>query len=92
MVRVRHVLRLADMAALEKLGIDRGRFSELQYARSQEIGDAAQFLGFSGLIVPSARWGGLNLVLFTDQLSPDTLSIQSKELIDWSVWRRSRVT
>jgi RES domain-containing protein len=92
LVRVRHVLRLPDMAALEKFGIDRVRFPELQYARSQEIGDGAQFLGFSGLIVPSARWGGLNLVLFTDQLSPDALSMQSKEVIDWSVWRPSRVT
>src|SRR5262245_22079738 len=92
MVRVRDVLRLPDMVSLEKFGIDHGRFPELQYARSQEIGDAAQFLGFSGLIVPSARWGGLNLVLFTDQLSPQALSVRSNEEIDWAIWRRGRIT
>jgi RES domain-containing protein len=92
LVRVRDVVRLPDIAALEKFGIDRRQFPELQYARSQEIGDAAQFLGFSGLIVPSARWRGLNLVLFTDQLSPEALSVQSKEPIDWALWRRGGIT
>src|SRR3954447_5617978 len=61
LVPVQDVLRFPDVAALEKFGIDRRQFPELQYARSQEIGDAAQFLGFSGLVVPSARWRGLNL-------------------------------
>jgi|SRR5437867_9370245 len=92
MVHVRNVLRLRDLSALEVLGVDRDQFSELKYSRTQEIGDAAQFLGFSGMIVPSARWRGLNLVLFTDQLSSDALAIQSKEIIDWAVWRRGRMT
>ena len=90
-VRIGDVLRLPDLAALEKLGIDQNRFSELKYARTQEIGDAAQFLGFSGLMVPSARWRGLNLVLFTDRLTPDALSMKSHEAIDWTVWRRNRI-
>ncbi len=89
-VRVRDLLRLPDAASLERFGIDRDRFAELIYARTQEIGDAARFLGFSGLIVPSARWGGLNLVLFTDRLALDALSVRSQELIDWSTSRRSR--
>ena len=89
-VRVRDVLRLPDLPMLERLGVERGRYVELIYTRTQAIGDAAQFLGFSGLIVPSARWRGLNLVLFTDTLAPDALSIQSQETIDWAAWRQER--
>lgn len=87
---VQNLLRLPDLASLERLGIERTRYAELIYARTQEIGDAAQFLGFAGMIVPSARWNGLNLVLFTDRLTPDSLSIRSQQTVDWTAWRRSR--
>ena len=56
----------------------------LRGRRTQEIGDAAQFLGFAGIIVPSARWSGSNLVLFTDRLEPDTLAVLTQEPIDWA--------
>jgi len=36
-----------------------------EYSRTQEIADAAFFLGFEGLIAPSAQWTDLNLILFT---------------------------
>ncbi|HET7210690.1 MAG TPA: RES family NAD+ phosphorylase, partial [Methyloceanibacter sp.] len=81
---------LPDMAALERFGIEREKYAELLYARTQEIGDAAQFLGFTGVIVPSARWSGLNLVIFTDRLEPGALEVRTQEPIDWAAWRRSR--
>jgi RES domain-containing protein len=87
-VRADGLLRLPDMAALERLGIEREHYADLLYARTQEIGDAAQFLGFAGMIVPSARWSGLNLVLFPDRLDPDALMVRSQEQIDWTSWRR----
>jgi hypothetical protein len=89
-VRAEGLLRLPDMAALERLGIERERYADLLYARSQEIGDAAQFLGFAGMIVPSARWDGLNLVLFTDRIEADALAVRVEEPIDWAAWRRQR--
>ena len=90
LVRTEGLLRLPDMKALERLGIDREKYADLLYARTQEIGDAAQFLGFAGMIVPSARWSGLNLVLFTDRLDADALAVRKHEPIDWAAWRRAR--
>jgi RES domain-containing protein len=89
-VRAEGLLRLPDIAALERLGIERENYADPLYARTQEIGDAAQFLGFAGMIVPSARWSGYNLVLFTDRLDPDALAFHTQEPIDWAAWRRAR--
>jgi hypothetical protein len=89
-VRTKRTLRLANMRILEQLGVDRGRYPELLYSRTQEIGDAAYFLGFDGLIVPSARWTCHNLVLFTERLEPTDLAIEASELVDWEAWRRER--
>jgi hypothetical protein len=77
-----------ELAALERFGIERENYAELLYARTQEIGDAAQFLGFAGMIVPSARWSGLNLMLFTDRPEPDALNVRTQEPVDWAAWRR----
>src|SRR5690606_33171888 len=59
-VRARKTLRFADMRALATVGIDEAAYSEILYARTQEVGDAAYFLGFDGIIAPSARWPCLN--------------------------------
>ena len=89
------VLELADIAALRVLGVDGGRYGYLQYARKheeyprlQDIGEAAHFLDFEGLIAPSARWECRNLVVFTDRVPPDALSIANEHgQVDWDTWR-----
>ena len=53
---------------LTPLGVDRSRYAEILYHRTQAIGDAADFFGFDGLIAPNARWPCQNLVIFTDRL------------------------
>ena len=88
-VRARRALELADLAQTEALGVDRGRYGELAYERTQAIGDGAYFLGFDGLIVPSTRWNCQNLVLFTDQLSPADLAVEQSDVVDWEAWRRA---
>jgi RES domain-containing protein len=92
-VRTRRTLRLADLGALAALGVDVGRYAEVNYrqvpTRTQEIGDAAFFLGFDGLIVPSARYAGDNLVLFLDRLEPERdLAVLESAPVDWEAWRR----
>ena len=91
-VRTRKTLRLADMRALARLGVDERRCSEILYARTQEIGDAAHFLGFDGVLAPNARWGCLNLTLFTDRFAPDDLGSLRSGPADVAAWgeRRSR--
>lgn len=85
-IRTRSTLRLADMRALAALGVDHSRYQEILYARTQEIGDAAHFLGFDGILAPSARWPCLNLILFTDRFAPDDLSTMSSNPVDVALW------
>ncbi|MEA2838753.1 MAG: hypothetical protein QOF41_83 [Methylobacteriaceae bacterium] len=83
-------LKLADLPSLARLGVDTARYSERNYSPTQEIADAAYFLGFDGLIVPSPRWACLNLVLFTGQIPPEQIEIaqSSADPIEWSAWRK----
>ena len=89
-VQTRRTLKLADLSAVAALGVTPGFFSNLDYRRTQEIADAADFLGFDGIIAPSARWPCLNLVLFMDKFGPGDFSIVSSEPVDWPAWRSQR--
>jgi RES domain-containing protein len=86
-VRTTRTLRIADSGALEALGVERGSYAELLYRRTQEIGDAAHFLGFDALLVPSARWRCSNLVILTDRVGPADLIVEASEPVDWQLWR-----
>jgi hypothetical protein len=75
---------------LGTLGVDLGRFGELDYDRTREIGAIVSFLGYEALLVPSARWACENLVLFSDnQTAASTLSLITSEQVDWQEWARS---
>jgi RES domain len=87
-VRTTKTLHSADLPALAPLGVEGARYREILYGRTQAIGDAAAFLGFDGVISPSARWPCRNLVIFTDRLGPADLEALSAAAIDWPTWRR----
>jgi hypothetical protein len=87
-VRTTKTLYFADLSALAPLGVEGARYREILYGRTQAIGDAADFLGFDGLIAPSARWPCRNLVIFTDRLGPPGLEVLSSFALDWPTWRR----
>jgi hypothetical protein len=91
-VSVQQSLHLVDLPTLARLGVATDRYQERDYTKTQEIADAAFFLGFDGLFVPSARWACTNAVLFTDKIEPAQLSIDETEqdAIDWQQWRRQR--
>jgi hypothetical protein len=88
-VRTRKTLHFADLSALTPLGVDDAHYGDILYHRTQEIGDAAAFLGFDGLIAPNARWPCQNLVIFTDRLAPADLELRSSAAIDWAAWRKA---
>lgn len=92
-VAAEQALVLADHQALERLGVDVSRYREREYARTQALADAAYFLGFDGLIVPSARWPCQNAVLFSDRIAPSAIALTESEPapVDWSVWRKTRL-
>lgn len=93
-VTLRRALRLANVPDLENLGIK--SYGSLEYARkqeeyprTQEVGEATRFLGFDGLIVPSARSDCLNVVIFiTDRSPPEALTtVQDHGVVDWTDWK-----
>ena len=89
-VSARQTLKLADLPTLKRLGVDTDHYADRNYSRTQPIADAGYFLGFDGLVAPSARYRCLNLVLFTERLAPQQTEIVSRDErpIDWDEWRK----
>ncbi len=80
-VVTKRTLKFLDVEELTPLGVDAAHYSISDYSQvkknvypsTQAIGSAAHFLEFDGLIVPSARGEGSNLLLFMDRLPGDCL-------------------
>lgn len=95
-VALERALRLVDLAALARLGLDTAKYGQLsydsrteEYPRSQDIAEIAHFLEFDGLIVPSARWACSNVILFCDRVPPAAMdAVRNHGLIDWAGWER----
>jgi RES domain-containing protein len=81
-------LKLPDLDAMVALGIDPARYREILYEPTQEIGDAAYFLGFDSIIAPNARWSCDNLILFTDQIAVAQLEVIESSEVNWTAWRK----
>jgi len=85
-VVARRTLRLVRVD-LHALGIADIDYLGVNNARTQQIGDAVQFLECDGLIAPSARWDCENLMLFPDNFeSAAALELVSSEPVDWLRW------
>jgi len=90
-------LRFASLEALGSLGLQTATFGQLSYSereqeypRTQEIAEVAFFLGRDGLIVPSARAGHPNLVVFCDSAGSDAFEVvKDHGLIEWDEWRKT---
>ena len=89
-VNANPILRLLR-ADLTKLGVPEAELPTINYARTQEIGAAVEFLGFDGLIAPSARWKCDNLILFPDRPgSRVETEVISSNIVDWNPWATAR--
>lgn len=89
-VNAARILRLDQMELLRQLGVDISKYDSMNYSRTQAIADVAFFLGFNGLVVPSARSRFQNLVLFTDRIEVTGTEVENSEPVDWKAWRRTR--
>ena len=89
-VECAHALRLKDLTVLAPLGVDAASYRSRAYTETQAVADAAYFLGFDSLVVPSARFACANLVIFTDRVGPAALNLETTEPtpIDWEAWRK----
>lgn len=78
-----NVLDLTDPKLLEGLGVDRAALSRVEFTECQRVGGAAAFLGHDGILVPSGRHPGINLVVFiSNQQSDAELHVRDSEVID----------
>ena len=69
-VELTGVVDLSDLAPLASLGIERRELLAPSLDASRLIGHAVSWLGYAGLLVPSARHSGINLVIYTNQMAP----------------------
>lgn len=69
-VTLRSVLDLRVTGQLEALGIGPEELAGDDHAACRKVGGAVAWLGYDGLLVPSARSNGSNLVIYPDQRSP----------------------
>jgi RES domain-containing protein len=89
-VKTDRALHFADVASLGAFGVDVARYESFDYAATQAIAAAAHFMEFDGLIVPSARHGSSNLVIFTDRGVASSLALRRSHPVDWSAWKNGR--
>jgi RES domain-containing protein len=91
-VQTDRILELSTLTELQSLGVNTKSFGQLhfaerhqEYPRTQEVAEAAHFLGFSGLIVPSARGAYQNAVLYGDKIDPAHIDVAVDHgLVDWT--------
>ena len=76
---------LSNMEQLTDLGVEEARYKEMLYSRTQEIGAAVDFLGFDGLVIPSARWNCSNAVLLSG-FNFENAEVVSERPIDLKQW------
>lgn len=70
------ILDLRDVGVLASLGVDEEALRRDPPNECQAVGGGAAWLQCDGLIVPSARAPGSNLVAFVDHMDPDaTLTV-----------------
>lgn len=87
-VTAERILVFNGLDSLMPLGVDPEAFRRGDTVRTREIGAAARFLDMEGLIVPSARWPGSNLVLFPDRMiDREALSVEQTRDVNWPAWR-----
>jgi RES domain-containing protein len=72
-LKLASVVNLADWSLLAELGLESKAFQTPDYQRSQLIGGCAEWLEHDGLLVPSARSIGVNLVVFPNNKTADCI-------------------
>lgn len=83
-VRVDRVLDLTNKALLSSMGVLEDDLIGDDPTACREVGGAAAWLGSDGILVPSARAEGFNLVVFVNQMDPDAPldAIESRPVTD----------
>ena len=83
-VRLKRVVE-QNFEILEQLGVGQADYRSRDYSRTQEISDGFNYLGYGGLIVPSARYDCRNLIIFVQNLDTDCVVEEDEsKAFQWS--------
>ncbi len=81
-VSLKDVIDLTAAGLLTRLGVTDEVLAALDHTPCRTVGAAVNWLGYNGLLVPSARRrGGTNLVIYQQNLSTDSFQITGDEEI-----------
>jgi RES domain-containing protein len=90
-VSLKRVLDLSPSPILRELGLRKHELSSTDHSACRRIGGAVEWLEHDGMIVPSARSSGRNLVIFQRHQSAEAdFEIVAAEVIKETPKRRSR--
>lgn len=70
-VKLSRVADLRDLSPLAAFGVSQESVTGKDWGTAQLIGDAVAWLRCGGLLVPSARHSGSNLVVFLNSMAPE---------------------
>ena len=82
-VRLAAVLEVTDLVVREELGLTDEALAADELSACQEVGSAAHYAGFEGVLAPSATSQGTVLALFMDNLQAES----SVEVVSQRLWR-----
>jgi RES domain-containing protein len=86
-VDLEQVADFQDMSRLSSIGVTPDELISAELTVCQNVGGASAWLGRAGLLVPSARAEGSNLVVFVNEIDPEAgLDIVSSETLDLAEW------
>lgn len=81
-VRLAAVIDLRDDLARHKLGLSEEDLADNDMARTAQVGGAVEWLGSDGLLVPSVRALGTNLVIYPNRMEDGLLDREGSEVIN----------
>ena len=70
-ISLNSVLDLSDWSNLDLLGLEKDSFASDDHINCQLVGGAVEWLRHDGMLVPSARASGTNLVVFPNRQKSD---------------------
>lgn len=70
-ITLNSVLDLSDLPTLSTIGLNEESLASIDHSDCQRVGGAVEWLGHDGLLIPSARTDGANLVVFPNRKKPD---------------------
>jgi RES domain-containing protein len=81
-VTLQSVIRLTDTGLLHQLGIDEIALTDPDHGTCRKVGHAAAWLEHDGLLVPSARAAGQNLIIFVNNTDAEVEVLDSEIIAD----------